>query len=77
MEKVLIPADRRCAGRARRFVHHAAGDRLNPEQFDDAMLVVSELATNCFRHAGTEMTVTVECFEDRIRIGARRQRRAA
>lgn len=69
MEKVRIPASFRCAGTARDFLGQAAGDRLSQEQFGDAMLVVSELATNSFRHAGTDMTLTVECFDEHIRIG--------
>lgn len=60
------PADPCHVGDARRFV----ADRLAAGKLDHladtAALIVSELATNAVRHAGTRFRVTVECEGDQL-----------
>jgi anti-sigma regulatory factor (Ser/Thr protein kinase) len=45
---------------ARRFLHDAIADRLDPETQSDLSLALSELATNAVRHARTPFDVVVE-----------------
>jgi anti-sigma regulatory factor (Ser/Thr protein kinase) len=52
---------------ARRFALEAIGD-VPPPVVEAVTIAVSELATNCVRHAGTEFTVDVERTPDRLRI---------
>ena len=55
---------------ARRFVLEAMGGR--PAGVEEAAaIVVSELATNCVRHAGTEFTIDVDVTGDRLRVEVR------
>lgn len=55
----------------RDFVSTYLTAHLRPELVDDARLVVSELATNAIRHAGTAFTVTVACRGDDVTIHVR------
>ena len=58
------PADVR---RARRFVAGLLDD-VAPEVVDNVVLMVSELATNCVRHARTPFRITVERSDGRLRV---------
>ncbi len=54
---------------ARRFVQEALGTQ--PAKIADAAeLMVSELATNCVRHAQTDFEVTVDSGRENPRRGA-------
>jgi anti-sigma regulatory factor (Ser/Thr protein kinase) len=56
---------------ARDFVAASMQAHFDPDLVDDARLVVSELATNAIRHAGTAFTVTVACHDGDVRIDVR------
>jgi anti-sigma regulatory factor (Ser/Thr protein kinase) len=62
---------REAAAKARRFLRSLA-DSLTPAVIDDASLVVSELVTNSYKHAGKPdgfpIKVTVDLTEDRVRV---------
>lgn len=60
--KRQFAADALSAGRARRFVRYSLLAHDLRELVDDVELVVSELATNAMKHAGTPFTVTLETF---------------
>jgi anti-sigma regulatory factor (Ser/Thr protein kinase) len=67
---LVIPPEPCRIGEARRFVQGVIGPHLSLEPSHDASLVVSELVTNAVLHAGTVVTVTVECLDEgRVRIG--------
>lgn len=52
---------------ARRYVREALAGQ--PDcVVDTASLIVSELATNCVRHAHTDLAVTIEQTESQIRV---------
>ena len=68
METMQLAAGSRACRRARRFVDRVAGDRLTPEQSFRAMLAVTELTANAMRHAGTDITLEVECLDGCVRI---------
>jgi anti-sigma regulatory factor (Ser/Thr protein kinase) len=62
-----FPATVSSVGAARRFVGSELGSV--PQSVVEAVAIaVSELATNCVRHAGTEFTVDVERTADRLRV---------
>ncbi|HET7530929.1 MAG TPA: ATP-binding protein [Mycobacteriales bacterium] len=46
---------------ARAHVSEACRGRLSPEAVEAARLLVSELVTNCVRHAHTMITLAVDC----------------
>jgi anti-sigma regulatory factor (Ser/Thr protein kinase) len=52
---------------ARRFVADQLSE-LGPDLVEAVTLMVSELATNCVRHADTAFTVSVQLETDRIRV---------
>ena len=52
---------------ARRYVLDAIGDQTEPVA-EATAIVVSELATNCVRHAGTAFTIEVETTPARLRV---------
>jgi anti-sigma regulatory factor (Ser/Thr protein kinase) len=52
---------------ARRYVVEAIGD-VPPAVEEAVSIVVSELATNCVRHAGTDFTVDVERTPTELRV---------
>ncbi|HTD07991.1 MAG TPA: ATP-binding protein [Solirubrobacteraceae bacterium] len=67
-----FPAERQSPGRARRLIacelrrwgHHEA-------LVDDAVLVVSELASNAVIHAGSPFTVSIQSRDSLLRIAVR------
>ena len=64
-----FPDDPRSASRARAFVReHLVEHGLEP-LVDDVGLVVSELATNAVRHAGTSFTVVLTGADDSVVVG--------
>jgi len=64
-----FPADRRSVAAARRFVRATlSGSGHAPEAVEDAVLMVSELASNVVEHARTEYEIVVAVDEDRARI---------
>jgi anti-sigma regulatory factor (Ser/Thr protein kinase) len=52
---------------ARRFAVNAMGDAA-PRVVEAVAVAISELATNCVRHAGTAFSVDVEKTSDRLRV---------
>lgn len=68
-ERVRLPADPGSAGRARSFTagrFAAAG--MPGAAVDIGLLLVSELATNALRHAGTEFEVEVTATRTGVRV---------
>lgn len=59
------PADVR---RARRFVQELVSDWAPSPVVDDCLLLVSELAANAVRHAGSDFTVSLDRVEDGVQI---------
>ena len=55
---------------ARRFATDALAD-LPAETLDAVELMVSELATNCIRHAEADFEVTIESRRDEVRVEVR------
>jgi anti-sigma regulatory factor (Ser/Thr protein kinase) len=56
---------------ARRYALEAIGEAIGTVPtpvVESVSLAVSELATNCVRHAGTDFTVDVEVDADRVRV---------
>ena len=53
---------------ARAHVSAACLGRLTPEAADAAELLVSELVTNCVRHAHSMITLAVDCADDHIAV---------
>ena len=53
--------------RARSWVS-ARTPQLSAETVDDALLVVSELVTNAVRHGSPEVVLSLELFDDKLRI---------
>jgi anti-sigma regulatory factor (Ser/Thr protein kinase) len=66
-----VPNGREAPAEARRFVRSLA-DRLPPSVIEDASLVISELVTNSYKHAGKPegfpIKITVDLNEDRVRL---------
>ena len=56
------------AALARRHVAAACHGRLTPEAEEAARLLVSELVTNCVRHAHTAITLVIDCDDARIAV---------
>ena len=68
-ERVRLPAEPGSAGRARSFTaarFAAAG--MGARATDIGLLLVSELATNALRHAGTEFEVEVRTTPTGVRV---------
>ncbi|HEX7187059.1 MAG TPA: SpoIIE family protein phosphatase [Actinomycetes bacterium] len=63
----LPPADTSVA-RARNLVEAALAEWAADDLTDDALLLVSELATNAVVHAGTDLEVSVELLGDAIEV---------
>jgi anti-sigma regulatory factor (Ser/Thr protein kinase) len=64
-----FPADRRSVAAARRFVRVTlTGPGHAPEAVEDAVLIVSELASNVVEHARTEYEIGIAVDGDRARI---------
>jgi len=53
---------------ARRHVRDACRGRLSPEAEEAARLLVSELVTNCVRHAHTMITLAVDVDDDSVAV---------
>jgi anti-sigma regulatory factor (Ser/Thr protein kinase) len=60
-ERERFPAEVSSVARARRFLTAAAGPVLDERARDQALLLVSELASNAVRHARSEYEVRVRC----------------
>ena len=56
------------AALARRHVADACRGRLSTESEQAARLLVSELVTNCVRHAHTPITLAVECDRTHVSV---------
>ncbi len=54
-----FPPTRESVAAARRFIEPLLSD-LDPDVAHTVKLMVSELATNCVRHAGTPYTMTID-----------------
>ena len=53
---------------ARDHVAEACEGRLSPDAVEAARLLVSELVTNCVRHAHTMITLAVDCDDRRVAV---------
>jgi CheY-like chemotaxis protein len=62
-----LPADRRSAGRARRFIRDALA-AVDEHLIDSVQLLVSELVTNAVVHASSSPTVEVRLTEATVRV---------
>lgn len=58
---VRLPVNAQAPATARRFLRAAACSTHNARAFDEAELLVSELATNAVLHGAPPITVHVEC----------------
>ena len=65
---LVLPPDVRSVRRAREAVRSALAGAGPTDLLDDAVLVVSELATNAVLHAGTEVTLRVWATSTAIRV---------
>jgi len=69
-----FPAERRSPGRARRLAASELRRWGHDEELvGEAMLVVSELASNAVIHAGSPFTITVQSHDSLVRIAVRDQ----
>ena len=67
MNRKTFPASPASVTEARRYVVEAIGPV--PQSVEDAVsIVVSELATNCVRHARTDFTVDIELTPTQLRV---------
>jgi anti-sigma regulatory factor (Ser/Thr protein kinase) len=62
-----FPNTRDAVTKARRYVVNLLKD-VSADTSENVALIVSELATNCVRHASTEFVVSVDHTRDRIRV---------
>jgi anti-sigma regulatory factor (Ser/Thr protein kinase) len=67
IEERVFPNSPTAATQARRYALSVLGT-LPPEVAEDVAVMVSELATNCLRHAGSPFTVTIDRAEGKIRV---------
>ncbi len=65
---VVLAADARNVSRARTVVRDALEGSAAEEYLEPAMLAVSELVTNAFVHAGTEITLVVTTVAGGVRV---------
>jgi phosphoserine phosphatase RsbU/P len=65
---VHLPADRLAPAQARAAVYEALHEVDLIELADDALLLVTELATNAVVHAGTDITVQIEADESHVTV---------
>lgn len=63
-----LPRDRSCAWVARRLLEEYAQDELRPREREDALLIVSELVTNAFRHGQGKIELSIEWLAGRLRL---------
>jgi anti-sigma regulatory factor (Ser/Thr protein kinase) len=63
-----LPRDDRCAATARKFVFEQLAPEADGPQLSNALLVVSELATNAYRHGEGRIEVRMHRREQSIRI---------
>ncbi len=69
MASIDLPPERSAAAQARRFAREVSASwGLLPEVIDDVELLVSELVTNAVLHAHSAARLTIEHFDDRIRV---------
>lgn len=68
LERVRLPAHPGSAGRARAFTARQMGAVGMAGQTELGLLLVSELATNALRHAGTEFEVAVRPTATGVRV---------
>ena len=67
IDERVFPNSPAAATQARRYVLSVLG-AVPPNIAEDVAVMVSELATNCLRHAGSPFTVTVDRAGGQIRI---------
>lgn len=67
MSRRTFPGSPASVTEARRYVAEVIG-RVPPDVEDAVSIVVSELATNCVRHAGTDFTVDVVRTPTHVRV---------
>ncbi len=65
---VQLPRDRSCAKVARRLLADRARDEVSQRELEDASLIVSELATNAYRHGRGTIVMNVHRRADRLRL---------
>ncbi len=63
-----LPRDERCAAAARQFVSEQLGSDTSEDVVSSALLVVSELATNAYRHGRGRIEVRLHRHDRSIRI---------
>jgi anti-sigma regulatory factor (Ser/Thr protein kinase) len=68
LSQLDLPAEPASIARARRFVRGALHALSAQPVVDDAVLLISELATNAVLHARTAFTVEVSSSPERVRI---------
>jgi anti-sigma regulatory factor (Ser/Thr protein kinase) len=61
-----FPGDPASVGQARHYVHQVVDGRVPSSTAEVAALMVSELATNCVRHAHTGFSVEVDVGRPRL-----------
>jgi len=65
---LALPGNERSPGRARRIVRAALLDAGRTEKIDEALLLVTEIATNAVIHAGTPIELAVDIGVDEVTI---------
>ena len=60
-----FPSTLAAVAAARRFARDSLAEA-SDEVVDQVVMMVSELATNCVRHAGTEFQIAIDCQPDQI-----------
>lgn len=65
---VRLPCNPASPGLARQFVLGALEREGKPELGDVAILLVSELVTNAYLHAGSAVDIDVECHGDEVEV---------
>jgi anti-sigma regulatory factor (Ser/Thr protein kinase) len=68
MPQLQLPAEPASISQARRFVRGAVESLGAEAAVDDAVLLISELATNALLHARSPFTIEVTRSHDRVRI---------
>jgi anti-sigma regulatory factor (Ser/Thr protein kinase) len=65
---VQLPRDITCAALARRMLADRVGGELSERELEDASLIISELATNAYRHGRGRIVMNVQRVADRLRL---------